>query len=77
MGREGQSPASGFNLAPGPALESIGLIISTVVAIAIFFNLPLSLGISDLNIVLMYLSFFIVAFLTPLRTLTTDLLDNF
>ncbi|SNX29119.1 Ca2+:H+ antiporter [Polynucleobacter meluiroseus] len=52
---------SSFNLALGSALASIGLTIPTVAAIAIFFNLPLSLGISDLNIVLMYLSFFIGA----------------
>ena len=50
---------SSLNLALGSALASIGLTIPTVAAIAIFFHLPLSLGISDLNIVLMYLSFFI------------------
>ena len=50
---------SSLNLALGSALASIGLTIPTVAAIAIFFNLPLSLGISDLNMVLMYLSFFI------------------
>ncbi len=52
---------SSLNLALGSALASIGLTIPTVAAIAIFFNLPLSLGISDLNMVLMYLSFFIGA----------------
>ncbi len=52
---------SSFNLALGSALASIGLTIPTVAAIAIYFNLPLSLGISDLNMVLMYLSFFIGA----------------
>ena len=52
---------SSFNLALGSALASIGLTIPTVAAIAIFFNLPLSLRISDLNMVLMYLSFFIGA----------------
>jgi Ca2+:H+ antiporter len=52
---------SSLNLALGSALASIGLTIPTVAAIAIFFNLPISLGISDLNIVLMYLSFFIGA----------------
>ena len=52
---------SSLNLALGSALASIGLTIPTVAAIAIFFHLPLSLGISDLNIVLMYLSFFIGA----------------
>ena len=52
---------SSLNLALGSALASIGLTIPTVAAIAIFFNLPLSLGISDLNMTLMYLSFFIGA----------------
>jgi len=52
---------SSLNLALGSALASIGLTIPTVAAIAIYFNLPLSLGISDLNIVLMYLSLFIGA----------------
>ncbi len=52
---------SSLNLALGSALASIGLTIPTVAAIAIFFNLPLSLGISDLNITLMYLSLFIGA----------------
>ena len=52
---------SSLNLALGSALASIGLTIPTVAAIAIFFNLPLSLGISELNMVLMYLSFFIGA----------------
>lgn len=50
---------SSLNLALGSALASIGLTIPTVAAIAIFFNLPLSLGISSLNMTLMYLSFFI------------------
>jgi Ca2+:H+ antiporter len=52
---------SSLNLALGSALASIGLTIPTVAAIAILFNLPLSLGISDLNMALMYLSFFIGA----------------
>jgi Ca2+:H+ antiporter len=52
---------SSLNLALGSALASIGLTIPTVAAIAIFFNLPLSLGISSLNMTLMYLSFFISA----------------
>lgn len=43
---------SSLNLALGSALASIGLTIPTVAAIAIFFNLPLSLGISDLNMTL-------------------------
>lgn len=50
-----------LNLALGSAMASIGLTIPTVAAIAIFFNLPLSLGISSLNMTLMYLSFFIGA----------------
>jgi Ca2+:H+ antiporter len=50
-----------LNLALGSALASIGLTIPTVASIAIFFNLPLSLGISTLNMTLMYLSFFIGA----------------
>ena len=52
---------SSLNLALGSALASIGLTIPTVATIAIFFDLPLSLGISNLNITLMYLSFFIGA----------------
>ena len=52
---------SSLNLALGSVLASIGLTIPTVAAIAIFFNLPLSLGISELNMTLMYLSFFIGA----------------
>jgi len=52
---------SSLNLALGSALASIGLTIPTVAAIAIYFNLPLSLGISNLNMTLMYLSFFIGA----------------
>ena len=50
---------SSLNLALGSALASIGLTIPTVAAFAIFFNLPLSPGISSLNMTLMYLSFFI------------------
>jgi Ca2+:H+ antiporter len=52
---------SSLNLALGSALASIGLTIPTVAAIAILFNLPLSLGISSLNMVLLYLSLFIGA----------------
>jgi Ca2+:H+ antiporter len=52
---------SSLNLALGSALASIGLSIPAIAAIAIIFNLPLSLGISNLNMVLMYLSFFIGA----------------
>ena len=52
---------SSLNLALGSALASIGLTIPTVATIAIIFNLPISLGISSLNITLMYLSFFIGA----------------
>jgi Ca2+:H+ antiporter len=52
---------SSLNLALGSALASIGLTIPTVAAIAIFFDLHLSLGISSLNMTLMYLSFFIGA----------------
>jgi len=50
---------SSLNLALGSALASIGLTIPTVAAIAILFDLNLSLGISSLNMVLMYLSLFI------------------
>jgi Ca2+:H+ antiporter len=50
-----------LNLALGSALASIGLSIPTIAAIAIYFNLPLSLGISSLNMTLMYLTFFIGA----------------
>ena len=52
---------SSLNLALGSALASIGLSIPAIAAIAIFFDLPLSLGISSLNMTLMYLSFFIGA----------------
>ena len=52
---------SSLNLALGSALASIGLSIPTIAAIAIFFDLQLSLGITSLNMVLMYLSFFIGA----------------
>lgn len=52
---------SSLNLALGSALASIGLTIPTVAAFAIFFDLPISLGISSLNMTLMYLSFFIGA----------------
>ena len=52
---------SSLNLALGSALASIGLTIPTVAAIAILFDLPISLGISNLNMVLLYLSFFIGA----------------
>ena len=52
---------SSLNLALGSALASIGLTIPAVAAIAILFDLPLSLGISSLNMTLMYLSFFIGA----------------
>jgi len=52
---------SSLNLALGSALASIGLSIPAIAAIAIAFDLPLSLGISSLNMTLMYLSFFIGA----------------
>ena len=52
---------SSLNLALGSALASIGLSIPAIAAIAIYFNIPLSLGISSLNITLMYLTFFIGA----------------
>lgn len=50
---------SSLNLALGSALASIGLSIPAIAGIAIFFHLPLSLGISSLNMTLMYLTFFI------------------
>ena len=52
---------SSLNLALGSALASIGLSIPAIAGIAIYFNLPLSLGISTLNMTLMYLTFFIGA----------------
>jgi len=52
---------SSLNLALGSALASIGLSIPVIAVIAIYFNIPLSLGISSLNITLMYLTFFIGA----------------
>ncbi|BDX21380.1 ionic antiporter [Polynucleobacter sp. TUM22923] len=50
-----------LNLALGSGLASIGLTIPAVAGIAILLDLPLSLGISNLNIVLLYLSLFIGA----------------
>jgi Ca2+:H+ antiporter len=52
---------SSLNLALGSGLASIGLTIPTVAVIAILLDLPISLGISDLNMVLLYLSLFIGA----------------
>lgn len=52
---------SSLNLALGSALASIGLSIPTIAAIAMIYDLPLSLGISSLNMTLMYLTFFIGA----------------
>jgi Ca2+:H+ antiporter len=50
---------SSLNLALGSALASIGLSVPVIALIAIYCELPLSLGISNLNMTLMYLSFFI------------------
>ena len=50
---------SSLNLAIGSALASIGLTIPTVAAIAIYFQLPITLGISNLNMVLLFLSLFV------------------
>ncbi|MBT8574547.1 ionic transporter y4hA [Polynucleobacter paneuropaeus] len=50
---------SSLNLALGSALATIGLTIPAVAAIAIWFHLPLSLGISNLNITLLFLSIFV------------------
>jgi Ca2+:H+ antiporter len=52
---------SSLNLALGSALAGIVLTIPNVAAVAIFLNLPLSLGISSLNMTLMYMSFFVGA----------------
>ena len=52
---------SSLNLALGSALASIGLSIPVIAAISILYNLPISLGISSLNMTLMYLTFFIGA----------------
>lgn len=52
---------SSLNLALGSALASIGLTIPAVAAIAIIFDMPLTLGISNLNMILLYLSFFVGA----------------
>jgi Ca2+:H+ antiporter len=52
---------SSLNLALGSALASIGLSIPAIAAIAIYYNIPLSLGISSLNMTLLYLTFFIGA----------------
>lgn len=48
-----------LNLALGSALASIGLTIPTVAVISIYFNLPLSLGISPVSTVLLLLTLFI------------------
>ena len=45
----------------GVIIVHYGLILFLVAAFAIFFDLPISLGISSLNMTLMYLSFFIGA----------------
>ena len=50
---------SSLNLALGSAVASIGLTIPAVACISIFFDLPISLGINSLGIVLLYLSLFI------------------
>lgn len=50
---------SSLNLALGSALATIGLTIPAVAVIALWFDLPLSLGISSLNITLLFLSIFI------------------
>ena len=50
---------SSLNLALGSALATIGLTIPAIAALAIWFHLPLSLGISNLNITLLFLSIFI------------------
>lgn len=65
---------SSLNLALGSALASIGLTIPTVAAVATIFNLPLSLGISSLNMTLMYLALFICAL--TLATGRTTLLQG-
>lgn len=52
---------SSLNLAPGYALASIGLSIPEIAANSNYFNLLLSLGISILNMTLIYLIFFIRA----------------
>jgi Ca2+:H+ antiporter len=65
---------SSLNLALGSALASIGLTIPVVAAVALFFNLPLSLGISALNMTLMYLAIFICAL--TLATGRTTLLQG-
>lgn len=43
---------SSLNLTLGSALASIGVTITTIAAFAIYFNLPISLGISSLNMTL-------------------------
>ena len=50
---------SSLNLALGSALATIGLTIPAIAGIALWFHLPLSLGISDLNITLLVLSLFV------------------
>ena len=48
-----------LNLALGSALASIGLTIPTVAAISIYFDLPLSLGINPVSMVLLLLTLFV------------------
>jgi Ca2+:H+ antiporter len=50
---------SSINLALGSAIASIGLTIPAVAAISIYFNLPMSLGIPPLSMLLLFLSVFI------------------
>ena len=50
---------SSLNLALGSALATIGLTIPAVAALALWFHLPISLGISNLNITLLFLSIFV------------------
>ena len=50
---------SSINLALGSAIASIGLTIPAVAGISIYFNLPLSLGIPPLSMLLLFLTVFV------------------
>jgi Ca2+:H+ antiporter len=65
---------SSLNLALGSALASIGLTIPAVAIVALYFGLPLTLGIDVKSTVLFFLSLFIVSL--SLRTGRTTMLQG-
>ncbi|QBN17682.1 calcium:proton antiporter [Flavobacterium nackdongense] len=65
---------SSLNLALGSALASIGLTIPAVAFVALYFDLPLTLGIDTKSTVLFFLSLFIVSL--SLRTGRTTMIQG-